>query len=295
MYLVIGSTGLLGGEICVRLAAEGKNVKALVRTTSDPEKVEMLRKLGVQVVTGDLKDPSSLHKACEGVTTVIATASSTLSRQAGDSIKSVDLEGYRQLIDVAKENKVKQFVYVSFRTTENLPLQYPLKKAKRTIEMYLEKSGLDYTILQAGYFMEVWLSPALGFDYKTSKVQIYGKGQNRISWISYVDVAQFAVACINHPAAQNKTIALGGTHALTPLETVEIFEEVKGNPFSVEYVPETALRTQKSAAPDDLQETFAGLMLQYAAGDHIDMSATLDTFSLKFSSVRDYAQQVLAT
>jgi uncharacterized protein YbjT (DUF2867 family) len=36
MNLVVGATGLLGSEICRRLAAAGKPVRALVRATSDP-------------------------------------------------------------------------------------------------------------------------------------------------------------------------------------------------------------------------------------------------------------------
>ena len=293
MYLVIGSTGLLGGEICRRLAVEGKQVRALVRATSDPAKIENLKNLGIEVVQGDLKDRSSLAGACQDVTTVISTASSTLSRQSGDTIWTVDLEGHNNLIDAVLEAGGAQFIYISFRTRENPSLQYPLKKAKRSIEQRLMDSGLDYTIIQASYFMEVWLSPALGFDFENEKVQIYGQGQNPISWISYLDVAQFVLACFDHSAAKKAILELGGPEALTPMEAVKIFEVAKGSNFSVEYVPEYALLDQKNAAADDLQETFAGLMLQYANGDPMDMTETLHTFSLKFTSVEDYARQVL--
>ena len=74
---------------------------------------------------------------------------------------------------------------------------------------------------------------------------------------------------------------------------VQIFEEVKGSKFAVEHVPEEALQAQKEAAPDPLQESFAGLMLQYATGDAIDMQATLKAFPLQLTSVRDYANRVL--
>jgi uncharacterized protein YbjT (DUF2867 family) len=47
MNLVVGATGMLGGEICRRLAARGKPVRALVRATSDPAKVEALQALGI--------------------------------------------------------------------------------------------------------------------------------------------------------------------------------------------------------------------------------------------------------
>ena len=53
-------------------------------------------------------------------------------------------------------------MFVSFR--ENPAIQFPLTIAKRAVEHALKASGMSYTILQASYFMEVWLTPALGFD-----------------------------------------------------------------------------------------------------------------------------------
>jgi NADH dehydrogenase len=91
--LVVGATGLLGSEVCRLLAAEGKPVRALVRQTSDQTKVAELESLNIEIARGDLKDPATLAAACGGVNALISTASSTLSRQDGDSIQTVDLEG----------------------------------------------------------------------------------------------------------------------------------------------------------------------------------------------------------
>ena len=84
MNLVVGATGLLGREICRLLAAEGRPAKALVRPTSDQSTVAQLQSLNIEIVLGDLKDRTSLGDACQGMNAVISTASSTLSRQAGD-------------------------------------------------------------------------------------------------------------------------------------------------------------------------------------------------------------------
>ena len=53
-----------------------------------------------------------------------------------------------------------------------------------------------------------------------------------------------------------------------------------------------ALQNQKDNAPDTLQESFAGLMLRYAAGDSIDMSKILEHIKEDLISVKDYAVQV---
>jgi len=119
MNLVVGATGLLGSEICRALAAEGKPVRALVRTTSDQSRVAQLESLGVEIAVGDLKDPSSLDAACRGASTVISTASATISRQEGDSIQTVDLEGQLSLINAANAAGISQFVLISFPQSES--------------------------------------------------------------------------------------------------------------------------------------------------------------------------------
>jgi hypothetical protein len=55
-------------------------------------------------------------------------------------------------------------------------------------------------------FTEVWLGPHLGFDAANASAQIFGSGQNSISWISYVDVARFAAASVDNAAADNCVI-----------------------------------------------------------------------------------------
>jgi uncharacterized protein YbjT (DUF2867 family) len=287
MILVVGATGLLGSEICRLLAASAKPFRALVRSTSDTSRVAQLQSLGAEIARGDLRDHSSLEAACKGVSAIISTASATVSRQEGDSIQTVDLEGQLSLVDAAKAAGVSQFILVSFSPGA---IKFPLQAAKHAVEEHVKQSGLSFTILQPTCFMEVWLSPALGFDAANAKAQIYGSGQNKISWISFTDVAKFAAASLNHPAARNAVIELGGPESLSPLEVVRIFEELQGRTFEIQHVPDEALLEQKMSAGDPLQQSFAGLMLYYSAGSVIDMREPLQKFDVQLTSVKDYAQ-----
>ena len=110
--LVAGATGFLGGEICRQLITKKMHVKGLVRTSSDPNKVAQLKESGVETIEGDLKNKGSLESALGGVSAIISTVSSTLSRQEGDSIKTVDDEGQTNLINAAVEAGVSQFIFV---------------------------------------------------------------------------------------------------------------------------------------------------------------------------------------
>ncbi len=289
MILVVGATGLLGTRICERLKVEGQPVRALIRRTSNPDKVNALKSLGCELATGDLKDPPQIQAACQGISALISTASSTLSRQPGDSIESVDLQGQLALADAARRAGVRRFVYVSFR--DDPTVQYPLTQAKRSVERAIE--DLDFTSIQASWFMEVWLSPALGFDYVHGKARIYGDGSKPISWISYRDVAEFCVAPVLRPVASRSVLAVGGPEALSPREVVSIFEQESGRRFEIETIPETNLREQLDSAKDSFEKSFAGLMLQYAHGDAINMHGLLESIPLRLTSVREYARTVL--
>ena len=203
----------------------------------------------------------------------------------------MDDEGQNNLIDAAMAAGVDQFVFISFSP---MPGEFPLQTAKRKVEKHLAESGLNYTILQPTYFMEVWLSPVLGFDYPNAKATIYGEGKNKVSWIAIKDVASFAVASLDNPAAKNRIIELGGPEALSPLEVVNIFEATKGKKFELQFVPEEALRAQKEAAQDPLSESFATMLLGLANGSEIDMRNTLDAFPMQLTSVNEYAKGVYA-
>ena len=291
MILVAGATGFLGGEICRRLVESGESVRGLVRTTSHSASVDRLRTLGIDTVVGDLRDRRSLDAACRGAQTVVSTVTTTRSRQEGDSIETTDEAGQLTLVDAARDAGVERFVFVSY--SRHFDDGGPLTHAKRAVERRLAESGMTYTVLRPSYFMEVWLSPHVGFDFTNRKAVVYGAGDARISFISLGDVAEFAVRSARSQDVASTTIELGGPGAVSPHEAVRIFEEIGGAPFEVQHVPEEALRARFTAATDSLEKSFAGLMLDYARGDEIPMQETLGRMPVQLMSVRDYATSVL--
>jgi len=293
MNLIVGSTGMVGMEICRLLAADGKPVKALVRPSSDPAKVTKLKALGATVVYGDLRDPQSLKTACQGVSALITTASAMpfAYNPADNTPQTTDRDAYLNLIAIARDARVEQFVYTSFPP---LAVAFPLQDAKRAVEAELRGSGLNYSILQPTYFTEIWLSPAVGFDYPNRKATVYGTGENAISWISFLDVAQFAVASVGNAAARDATFELGGPRGISPLNVVRIFEQASRTPFEVTHVPVEALQQQLSSASDPMQKSYAGLMIGYSSHGAIDMRDVLNTYLLTLRTVEDYVRRVMS-
>jgi NADH dehydrogenase len=288
MNLVIVSTGVLGSEICRLLTRKGKRVRGLVRQSSGEEKKKALQSMGVELVEGDLKDPVSLENACKNVENIISTATSVVTAREGDSFTTTDRDGNINLINAAEKAGVRRFIFISFPP---IPLEFPLQSAKRAVEERLQKSKLTYTILQPTMFQEVWLGAHLGFDPANGTARVFGSGKNKVSWISFRDVAQFAALSLETPATENKVLLLGGPESMSPLEVIGVFEKTMGKKFKVEHVPEDALKAQYDAAPDPVQKSFSALMLYYASGAEIDMSSVLRMMPVQLQSIHDYAAQ----
>jgi len=290
MVLVIGATGLLGSEVVLRLRRAGYPVRALARVTANPERLEGLRQAGAEIVHGDLKQSATLQTACRGIEAIVTTASSTLSRQPGDSLQTVDRDGYFSLIDAARQAAVRRFVYTTI--PQKMHYESPLTRAKAEVAQRLSASGIDYTVLAANFFMEVWLSQALGFDVQNGRATIYGTGERPIGFVSYKDVAEVAVRSLTVDASKNRTISVAGPANVTPLEAVRTFERASGRSFTVEHVPEETLLEKRRSAADPLEQTFAALMLEYANGCPMDMRETLAIFPMQLTSLQQYADSM---
>lgn len=74
---VTGATGFVGRHLVDRLVANGAQVRALVRPTSD---IAHLREVGAEIVTGDLRDPGALREGMDGAGVVYHLAAVTAAR-----------------------------------------------------------------------------------------------------------------------------------------------------------------------------------------------------------------------
>src|SRR5690554_4900999 len=83
MYLIVGATGSLGGKVATALLATGERVRVVARPGAEARRgarftdLAELRRLGAEVVEGDLRQPETLAPHLSGVAAVLMTASGT--------------------------------------------------------------------------------------------------------------------------------------------------------------------------------------------------------------------------
>lgn len=231
MVLLVGATGRLGGRIARELLSRGVSVRALCRASSG---YGALQRMGAEIAIGDLKDPASLAAACAGADTVITTAN-TARRTGDDTVDAVDDQGTRALIDAAKAAGVRHFIFMSaLAADEHSPV--PLMAAKGRNESYLRNSGMAWTILAPNLFMESWATQIIAQPVQAGDpVVIIGEGRTRHTFVAEHDVAQFAVACVNNPAAENRRLAFGGPQALSWRDVIATYEKVLGRAIDVQF------------------------------------------------------------
>lgn len=106
-----GGTGFLGGALAARLARQGHQVIALVRS---PQKGDPLAKAGARVVQGDITEPESLRAAMEGVEVVYHLAAwYQLGVRDLLGMRRVNVEGTRNVLQAAVEAGARCIVHTS--------------------------------------------------------------------------------------------------------------------------------------------------------------------------------------
>jgi uncharacterized protein YbjT (DUF2867 family) len=291
MVLVVGATGLLGAEICQQLRANEHPTRALVRDGSSRE--VRLRAAGVEIASGDLRDPRTVDVACRGVSTVITTANSMVSKRPGDSFETVDRDGSLGLVRAAQVAGVRQFIFTS--VSPRLPANNPFVQYKRDVEAAVRASHLTWTILQPSAFMEIHAGPAAGWDFAAGRARIMGSGRVPVAYISVADVAAFAVAAVENPAAADRALHIAGPEPLTGLDAVAIAERVTGRVFSVQRLPTVTMKLLRVALRpvNPRLSAVMGLGIGMQEGDGVAMEPLLREFVLQATTFEQYVRRSL--
>ena len=110
--LVTGTSGFVGSAVVRRLAADGHDIRVLVRPTSDRRNLEGL---AVEIVEGDLSQPETLKPAVAGCDSVFHVAADyrIWVPDGGASMYRANVDGTRALVRAASDAGVSRFVYTS--------------------------------------------------------------------------------------------------------------------------------------------------------------------------------------
>ncbi len=200
--LVTGAPGWLGSRLVARLVAEGERVRCLVEPG---RRDEALTRLGVEQVSGDVREPSAVARACSGVAAVLHCAGVVHPPRFSD-YRAIHVEGTRHLLDAAARTGARRFCLVSSEAAQGYNRDgtalteigpcHPETEYGRT------KRSAELVTLQAnraGALETVVIRPAMFYGPEqperrsrlmrmvaSGRPPLFGSGQNRRSMV-YVD------------------------------------------------------------------------------------------------------------
>jgi len=139
---VTAANGKLGSAVVKELLKEiGKeNVIGIVRT---PEKASHL---GIEIRKGDYNSRADFISALIGIDSVLLIS--------GMDDPQKRIQQHRNVIEAAKQNKVRKIVYTSIIGDEEETAFSPIVKSNRQTEIDVKESGLKWVIGRNGIYIE---------------------------------------------------------------------------------------------------------------------------------------------
>ncbi len=130
--LVTGAAGFVGSHLTRLLCAKRPTVRVLIRTAT-PRSID---NLVCQRFYGDLRNPSTLNAALDGVTEVFHVAADyRLWAKNPNEIYDSNVGGTRNLIKASRDAGVERFIYTSTVGTIAVPgVQLPNEETKASID-----------------------------------------------------------------------------------------------------------------------------------------------------------------
>ena len=257
IIVIAGATGDLGGRIVKALLAKGADVRALVRASTDVEKVKKLEQMGVKVVKVDMSDTKEIAKACEGAFCVV-------SALAG--LHDVIINTQKKLVDGAVMAGVPHFIPSDFSLdfTDLAIGQNRNLDLRREFHQYLDEAPIASTTIFNGPFMDL-LTDKMPMILDGQKWILYwGNPDEKLDFTTMDDTAEFTA----NVALDDNTprfLRIAGDQ-ISPREMVKVVSDIKGKEFSLFRVGGIGLingiiKTMKffNAAEKDLYPIWQGM------------------------------------
>ena len=213
--LVLGGTGRLGSLLVPGLSASGTEVRVLTR---DRQRARHLAGSGVEIVTGDVRSPTSLAVAVAGVDMVIS-AMHGFEGTGGDSPASVDRDGNINVIDAAAANGTDLVLVSVVGASPTSPFE--MFRMKHDAETYLAASGVPGTVVRATAFLELWSDLLRQTAGRTGRPIVFGRGQNPINFVSVTAVAALIQRVVYDESTRGQILEIGGSADLTMTELAQ--------------------------------------------------------------------------
>jgi len=230
-YLVTGGAGFLGINMTRYLLAHGHKVVSLdLAEFTYPERDQITE------IIGDIRNPADLARAMSGVDLVIHTAAALPLYRPAD-IYSTDIDGIRNVLQVAYEQQVARVIHISSTAVYGIPDHHPLveddkldgvgpygeaKVAAEAICQEYRDKGMCIPIIRPKSFVGPERLGVFALFYDWAKdgknFPVLGSGNNRYQLLDVEDLCEAIYLCATLDCAQVNDVFNIGAKEFTTLK-----------------------------------------------------------------------------
>jgi NAD(P)H dehydrogenase (quinone) len=257
MILVTGATGQYGTKAIEHLLRKGVEPQHLAALVRDAGKAQHLRDQRIDLRVGDYSDSESLRQALQGVDTLLLVSSNDRGAAENRTAHHVNV------INAAKEANVKHLVYTSFVRKPGFETSAiaAFQQAHAQTEQAIQDSGLTYTILQNGIYLE--MIPRLVGDkvVETGLIMLPAQ-EGKASWVLREELAEAAAHVLTTAGHENQRYVLTNTEATSFKNVAQELSSQLGK--EVHYLSPTVEAFQATLTQAGVPELYIGMFATWA-------------------------------
>jgi len=234
--LVTGATGQQGGGLARLLLQRGHHVRAMSRKP-DSAAANELRKLGAEIVAGDLGDRASVERAAKGIDVAYLVA--TPYEQGVEAETRFGRTG----LDGIHASGVPYVVYSSVSDADR-KTGIPHFDSKAEVEEHLKGLGTEYSIVAPVFFMENLFAPWVSAGFAQGVLAMGVLPDRKLQVISLPEIAEFTTLAVEQPRSfRGKRINIASDEP-TPTEIARRLSEITGRKLAYHALPLDEVRKQ---------------------------------------------------
>lgn len=222
VILVAGATGNLGLRIVKALVNNDAEIRAVVRSTSDVVKVELLESLGVKIYKVNKWKLDELKTACIDVSCVVSCLA---------GLREVVIDAQTILLDAAIAAGVPRFIpsdysldFTKFSPGENRNLDL-----RREFHEYLDKTSISATSIFNGAFAELLTNEMPLILFKQKMILYWGNVEHRMGFTTMDNTAEFT-AKVALDSSSPRYLRIAG-FLINPREVNSVASALTGQKF----------------------------------------------------------------
>jgi uncharacterized protein YbjT (DUF2867 family) len=252
LILVTGASGKTGRRCLAHLVTRGARVRALVRRENAAR--ELLAAGAAEAIVGDMFAPDYVARACEGAQQILHIC---------PPMHPQEEKLAQMMIAQATAAGAARFVLWSVLHPH---INVPHHRRKQQAEAALIDSGLSFTILQPGRYMQhletIWSvvreRGVHAFPFSIA---------SRFSLAHLDDLAAACAQVLTEEGHENATYELAGPEALSQQDCAAIIARVLGRSVTAQVAPleDTLEKGRAAGLPEWRIETLRSMNIHYAA------------------------------